>query len=886
MCINETEQQVNSEQEHGVAPQVDTNPLMDFADRNAGVDDGISTYVDPMRSGHEIDAPFSEWYKRPVLIHRVNWSTSTALDTTFNPWVEYFSNIHIDGRFSNFHMARMTMKLKFILNGNPFLYGRAMFDYLPLPQNSPLVLNRPLVNADIVEASQRPNIVLNPSISDGGEMTLPMFTPSNFVSLTDGSLNDLGLVTGRQINALKQALGNPMTVQISVFAWLEDLELMVPTRQSINAKKSDEYGEDASDMTPMGKVEKTVGKIVDVATKATKVAMQVQSVAAFVGLSKPRELTNTLVRDAPAFNTATANGKSPASTLGLDQKNELSIAPQIAGANAGDDELSLRYIASKESYLGTLVWNSNRAPAAGIGDVKCINVDPMCAVQNGNEYHLTALAFAAAPFLHWRGGIKYRIEVVCSAYHRGRMRISYDPAARTLTADVDEPTQSSFVVDISDTTNFEFTVGYSQSSGFREVQDLYNLDPVLNENTAWGPSASWGNGVLRFSVVNELTSPDETIDNDIYLNVYVSGCDDLVFANPVSRLERFRPTVRTLIQDAVTVTETEQQVNGIDTPDGKADTVHHFGLPLGCPDNISDIHYGETINSFRELMKRYSPHEYMRLSPYYKNTYAAEESNGNKVYVDKRRPAFPVLGGRMVRADSTAPHGLTPPNAPFAFTNASTGIYEYNANMTITNYVTLGFCGWRGTNRWMIKSPQLGADNAAGVVDKRAFPSYGHLSTEVFRSPYNIFEDNATFVEDIIEAPGPNGVSFTVYAIPRDKLVTAYAKGGSHTYAGWEGVNIATQSGEALEFEVPYYDNYRFSPAKDVITASSADTFNYPKSTSRNRNIGSFMLRQEIPCIDHNGGKIQTTYHAIGEDFQVYWYTGPPPLSFFTFRTD
>jgi len=879
-----TEQVVNADVSDEVNPQVDANPLTDFIDKNAGVDGGQPSFEDTMRSVGEMDAPFAEWAKRPVLIRSIDWSTSLVLDDTFNPWSLYFGNTYVKARFDNFNLAKATLKIKIVMNGNPFLYGRAMFDYLPLHTNSELILDRPLVPADTVEASQRPNVVLNPCTSEGGELTLPMFTPANFISLTDGNLSKMGQITVRQINQLKHALGKNLAIRIAVFAWCEDLELMVPTRdQIING----EYDKDESTSKPTNVLE-TVGKV---ALKVGEVATRASIALAAVGFSKPRHLDVTPTRNAPTFNTATMNGKSFASTLGLDQKNELSIAPQICGVDGDIDELNLQYIASRESYIGTMTWEVERNGLISSGPSRVL-VDPMSIKTNGGEYHLSAVAFASLPFLHWRGGLKYRFDVVCTPYHRGRLRISYDPCKATNVAVHNEPIQQSTIVDISEHTDFTITVGYSQPEGFREVGPL-TIGEAIGDHTSWGPGAKYGNGVITLSVATPLTAPDDTIDNNVYINVYVSACEDFALGNPSSKFQRYLPVPRCDIRTETTLAADEQEINGVqDTPVGDGGSVVcHFGLPLGSASDYATVHFGESITSFRQLMKRYSLHEETRLIPFQAAALTNDWSASDQIYSVKARPAFPVLGASMHWQDSgkTIPDSsyldgpIGPPFARKAFSTTS-HLYEFVALQTITNYVTQAFGGWRGTNRWMVRNPPVcktvkyaGGTTAAGELTQEVTVPTGHFpSTQIVRSPNNMFFNGW---HDIPKMSGLADANNTLGDPFQNLLSFWQSADNTYDWGGMEGCNLATQSSEVVEFEVPFYSSFRFSPAK-AVAAGSTDTGSYfPQQFYTNN--GSWLMRTEVFDAETNRHLNQSTYHCIGEDFQVYWYLGPPVLQWY-----
>ncbi|APG76911.1 hypothetical protein 2 [Beihai hermit crab virus 1] len=762
----------------------------------------------------------------------------------------------------------MTMRLKVMMTGNPFLFGRAMVDYLPLPESSEKVVrNQALVEYDIIEASQRPNLVLDPCKSEGGELLLPMFTPSNFVSLTDGSLSDLGEITVRNINPLVHANASTDFVILKFYGTIEDLELYAPTSaQILNSEYSKgPVSQAATTVANLAGKAKSLPIIGDYAKATEQVSKGVADVATTMGFSKPRELRLVPMRNIAAYNTATGNGSSTANSLAVDQKNELTISPHVCGVAENTDELAISYIAGRESYLGQMQWFPNTAIGAKLGSIV---VDPGLSRVNGSEYHFLACGFAAMPFSAWRGTMKYRFDVVCSKYHRGRIIISYDPAAQTLDTSVDQPTQQQFVVDISENTDFSITVGYSQSSGYRRVRTPTDLTAfsVGAGGTPWQVrDYDWGNGVLTLHVFTELTVPNSVTTDSVRINVYASACEDISFANPCAEYARYMPYLRATVTPEPTLLN-EQVLNAAtDNPvvDAHPPVAHHFGLPKGRPPGVGLIHYGEEIESFRTLLKRYHLHEVSRLCPEFTDDCVDPVSSTTTVYWRTRR-AFPTWGGRVLASDADVPGNYSGAiSSPFYHDAANN--CEFVANTTLANWVVSGFAGWRGSNRWLVDSTYKGGSTTVTRLTSASMAN-GHAFIPV--SPANGGASEAIALTYLL-------------GTPFDKLSTLklqdedVGSGFTGTAAGldWNGVS---------EFEVPYYSNYRFSPAKSIEVGSPSGV--PMKTLYPNRNTGSWMwTRVNYNMNDTIASTVVSSYHSIGEDFQVYWYTGPPVMARYNF---
>ena len=60
------------------------------------------------------------------------------------------------------------------------------------------------------------------------------------------------------------------------------------------------------------------------------------------------------------------------------------------------------------------MWNARVNPCLWQEDANGAIVLPPCAI-------------AALPFRYWNGSMKFRFQVVCSTFHKGRLEIRFDP---------------------------------------------------------------------------------------------------------------------------------------------------------------------------------------------------------------------------------------------------------------------------------------------------------------------------------------------------------------------------------------------------------------------------------------------------------------------------
>jgi hypothetical protein len=78
------------------------------------------------------DADLGNFLSRPVKIKEYQWTPSAALSVTrFNPWTEFFGNPDVLDKINRYRNLRCNLRLKVLVNGNSFYYGRALLSYNP-----------------------------------------------------------------------------------------------------------------------------------------------------------------------------------------------------------------------------------------------------------------------------------------------------------------------------------------------------------------------------------------------------------------------------------------------------------------------------------------------------------------------------------------------------------------------------------------------------------------------------------------------------------------------------------------------------------------------------------------------------------------------------------
>lgn len=121
-----------------------------------------------------------------------------------------------------------------------------------------------------------------------------------------------------------------------------------------------------------------------------------------------------------------------------------------------------------------------------------------------------------------------------------------------------------------------------------------------------------GNGVLAVSILNELTTPNSTVNNDITINVFVSMGDDFEVFVPTEDFGYYTFAPQMSEPFVLEPQSSKPEV----TPDSfstQQDEPEHteavsIGPTISSLDKINTVFTGESIKSFRQMLKRYSLH--------------------------------------------------------------------------------------------------------------------------------------------------------------------------------------------------------------------------------------------------------------------------------------
>lgn len=806
------------------------------------------------------DAQLGSFLGRPIKIKEFQWTPeSTRLFEVFNPWTEFFSNVDVLEKINRYRNLRCNLRMKILINGNSFYYGRALVSYNPYLTNDNVTLNRAFFEQDLVGASQKPHFMLDPTTSQGGEMLLPFLWPENFLDITQANwAADMGRVTIHDFDILRHANGGTDPITVTVFVWAEDVVLSVPTtvqaqsgtadreldefgfptyveqsggkkkkgptKKVNNTRTNDEFVKDGLISKPASAVANAANAlsmipvIAPYAKATAMVASRIGQVAKIFGYSRPQVLEDTKPY-VPRYmgNLSNTDTPEPLVKLSADSKNELTIDTRVMGLG-GEDELAISAIAQRPSFWQQFDWPESATTDTLLASMavtpvllRTLSASPV------TEFHPTALAFASHPFAAWQGSIKFRFNVVCSEYHRGRLRIVYNPRSNNA-GPVAYNQVYSTTIDISEDRDFEYEVKWADVRAWNPLVGAGAPPPFPTFSTVNNVTAgtAFDNGSLSVYVVNELATPSNT-NAAVKVQVWVSGGEDIAFAVPtvtgLRNISYFQqqsdiaPYVAQSEEAPDTLAMSTDQSNAPDC----SNEIETFGnnSDIVKEDNQYLVYQGERIVSFRDLLRRYH---------YHSSYWPGDVGSGNRM-VSIDLTDYPYYRG-------------WDPNGDDAGVPSSGGSAPYNfCNTTLLNYLTPAFVMRRGALR-----------HKAMLVGKIHTGSFGVGRHGIFGTTNSM---------------SSHSLDGTLTGDRRKEMLQTL-----RSSLGGTAVTPAFNN-PCLEYETPFYTKgQRFVPARDL---------NYYGGLHMGHELST-----EVLSTDSNINMRIDKYISTAEDFQLGLFIGAP----------
>jgi len=809
-----------------------------FTDADGGFGTMVPGELDSLRYARDDNkTTLKDDLGRARRVDSFKWQLENGSQGRFiNVWSKLFNDQFLNDRLTGHKLFRGDLCVKVVLNGNAFYHGRSQLCYRYFPE----ALNDAGREATIGRGrsciiSQLPRILINPTTSTGGTMKIPFHFHKDYIDMISDDYFNMGELEFDVLAPLRHAQGVALDIDVNVYAWFEDVLVTGLTESNIEPQSGKEQ-DDANDggivdhkATALGLIKRVVGvspKISGLITATAKGARMVSNAAALLGYSRP-SITAEPMRysHSPGGQFASTTVPTVVEKLAVDDKQELTISPNVGGAG-NSDPYDILSIASRDSYYITLDWTGSDPQNTRLAQMK---VNPLYIIRRADEESgmaFTAMAAAAFPFDYWTGSINFRFTVTACGLHKGRLRIVYDPTGR-VDPGVDDLLARSVVkiVDIAQEPDFVISVKPQQArtwlrcANFSEENFQQWGEDSISTNAPFLnlPNSSSDNGSINIYVENQLTSVNPSVEPMIGIVVHVSAGDDFEVASPGNRLKFLAPfAAETQIPDVppqsgmendkgAAVNHTEQ-----DNPN-RTDSTYDVGELHAIPDK-NLVYMGESIKSFRPLLKRYTRTHLRQIF--------APSASGSEVGLWKY--TLPA-------------HGIMPGEHPNASTDCGTVPYAYTS-MSFYQYMDLMHAGHRGGVRW-----------------KMVFHFEG--PTTIYSCERRTSAGGLLIDRSETQTTQPVGASFNEVANVFDSLFDT----------GHSGCAVTNMTNGTLSVEVPYQHFHRFDPGKRYVYELTKAADSYLSVSVKGRQ------RPNIVAIN-----FVEFYTAAAEDYNNFFFTGLP----------
>lgn len=805
-----------------VEPSNEEAETTTFHDETAGakLEYKSSSVPDTQTSNKNVD--LDKYLKRPVAIQSYTINQGTLFDQTFNPWFLYMNHPSIKKKIDNYYLFRGKLKLKFVINAAPFYYGLYLVSYCPMRgAYDPCPIG--IGGRELISRSQRPHIYLYPQNNQGGEMVLPFLWPEDYLDLsTATAVQNMGTIKIQNVVSLANAngvLGG--ACNLTVYAMLDDYELSGPTCGLVLQSGKDEYNEGIISK-PASAIARAAGHFENIPVigkfaTATKIgANAVSGIASLFGFTNVPDIdTVSSFTPAPFPRQATTDIATGIEKLTVDSKNELSVSSDVSGCDLGD-ELLISNIATKESYLTQFIWTASAAP----GDLLFnMGVSPNLVgiTTNAQERVIsgTPLWMLSRMFNYWRGDINIRLRFICSQYHRGRVRINWDPDG-PISSTSDATTETfTKIIDIADVNDVTIRIPYMQEVAYSQCS--------LNTDERYGTSPisyipRFENGVLTVRVLNEQTSP--VLSSDIFVVVSVFGSPDMEFANPREVDPDFRISPYQVQSEKINYENSDENETNIALVNSSVSP------------SINLIYQGEHIVSLRQLLRRFQFSRSFIFSSPVVNT----DVWANVRSTMSRRPLYYGYSNNGInRADKLV--------GPINAVNFNWCRYTY------LNWISQCFVGERGSIN--LRANYIGQDIASSL---RIYRAQQWTAVPLSRSGYLTYA----------------GSSLGVNNLARNTCAVTLNDAG-----GVSMTNTRTNTG--LSVSLPFYSIFKFISTSPTTRTLGSDTdLTSVDAITLDTQITP-RLSNTVNVNYKDGYKIDL-YYAAGTDYSLLFFLNVPTL--------
>nr|APG76763.1 hypothetical protein 2 [Beihai picorna-like virus 70] len=849
--------------------------------------------------------------RRPVKVLEGEFNNAFTTVSLKFPDVIFQNSANVVKKLDYFTFFRANVKIRLVFNATPFMSGKYWLFFAPFDD----VSNRGAMLNNLPNATGFPGVEIDVGSNAPVEIKMPYCSPLSHFNLIDSHSN-MGEMYIVPINPIQSGT-SPLTVgaNFTIFAWFEDIELAMPTSKAVTVPAvadevwvaqigSEEHA--ATSGPPISGIANTVAAAASVLGSVPIlgswmrpvewVSRAVGGAASAVGWNKPTNLDkNCPYINVPAKGFTNVDGIDLSSKLGAMPDNGLTYDGGIFSTDV--DEMDLTYVSSKSCiFRSAIPWNLSTA----VGTNLHYNAVAPGLTQGSTILSPTTVAYVASMFQQWRGTIKYRLAAAKTAFHTGRLRITYHPGvygSDALTGTIAENAYN-WILDLSVSSELEFEVPYVSNVPWKEVF----LGPY--NHSSWDLER-YSTGTITITVLNELRRASDSVADNVPLNMWISGGEDISYAMPdFARFTVAQPL--TALGDLQEEPETEWRAQvfnltstAIEHNEQVQDTSTSV-FPMSMMDHTmaEQLCIGEKITSLRQLIKRFGLTSIGKPFPYINSTgerycFPGPIPLNNDSYLFNKIRIDPAYFGETTTTGSVQWQNIRYPVSRAANGTLTEDNFEAVVQLPTRcplYYISYLYRFWRGSRRYKFATP---ATNGLRSTNQGRRPAFFDTTTrDEYDATFDGFEYDAIRPTDPLIVRRSTNIDENG-ALERPVLDTFTGTQNSSVFEHY----VYPDLNGTIEFEVPYYAQTPISLVGEgtissvdgpIVRRSKVDVMRSLDPKGLDRPMYSYYNNTTFPqspistAVDTGGVRncfgAYNLYEAAGDDFSFGYLIGAPRI--------
>lgn len=512
-------------------------------------------------------------------------------------------------KVSKFEYFKADIRIKVTINANNMTAGRFFLTYAPY--DNLIQVGYRQRDKHAAGVTSYPGVELDIQTNNTVEILVPYLHWAEALSLTSNSAqqHEFAVVSLFALSALRSTASYGITVQ--AWGWFENITLVGPTTDNpVGFYQSEEYNvkeklyatytkakmemqiQAEASSGPISSIAATVSGVADmvsglpivgeVAKTVGWVADLVGGVASIFGWSKPINMDRVnRYENIPGYGYSHYDSIDNSVVLGMTASNELGKPLDVFPTN--DDEMSISHVAANPGMIRVFPWGAKDVKGTQLARfVVSVTPDTDRRVETGPNRTRAEVCceYISELFRLWRGTLVFRVSVVKTAYHTGRLELLFVPNKGTdLASTLDTSNVYRYILDITNESEITIKIPFISEALLLEQRD------------------SIGSFYIR--TITQLHAP-EVVSDTVDVVVW-KWAENLVLSQPVSTWYVPYPL-------PATKTKFEMQINVGNLNSGKEIS---FFPGNDNPRDIADVCQkvsGEAIISLRILLRmfRYS----------------------------------------------------------------------------------------------------------------------------------------------------------------------------------------------------------------------------------------------------------------------------------------